>query len=181
MRPDVAITAAAAVAAVRLVYSGNNSPTTQAILNELKSNNKTLRTQGLCLTVNVDLNRDGVPGISNGTPVILAPCTGSNKQIWRMTGDNKFVIEASDFKHCLDTDGDNASSGSKGHMWDCREGHHNSKQTWTPLVDPNDPTKFSLVNNYAVANCMDGTGGNGKQISVQTCDPTNNAQYWSYV
>lgn len=152
-------------------------PTPSELTDMLQHNWGTLETQNLCMTVNVDTDSKGVPKIKNGTPVILAPCTRSNRQIWQMNGNGQFVIQESDRKHCLDSEGHNASAGTNIHMWDCKNGQ---KQTFIPNADPQNPQRFELINSLSQGNCIDGSGGSSNTLKLQGCTPGTAAQYWSF-
>jgi len=159
----------------------SSTPSNATVLKQLQNTWGTLSVQDQCMTVLATINKRGYPNITDSTKITLAPCSSSisNSQIWKSNANNQFILQDSDYKHCLDSAGHSANVNSTLNMYTC-DNTSNVKQSFTPLVSSQNPGQFQLQNRLQPSNCIDGTAAVGQDITLQACEPSITGQFWTF-
>lgn len=107
-------------------------------------------------------------GTTNGTPVQIYTCNGTNAQKWTVPGNGTLTA----FGKCLDVSNSGTADGTKVQLWDC---NGTGAQQWTYSA-----AAKSLTNPES-GKCLDdpnSTTTDGTQLQIYTCNGTN-AQQWT--
>ena len=107
-------------------------------------------------------------GGTNGTPIQIYGCNGTNAQKWTVPGDG--TLRA--FGKCMDVDHSGTADGTKVQLWDC---NGTGAQQWTYNASAK-----SLTNPES-GKCLDdpnSSTADSTQLQIYTCNGTN-AQQWT--
>ena len=97
---------------------------------------------------------------SNGSPVVITDCTGSNDQLWTFKNG---AVTAYGGTKCLDaTDGVN-SNGVKLQIWDCWPSSVNQQWWWTG------DNHLAWTNHGRCVDLTDGSLANGNRVQIWDC------------
>lgn len=108
-------------------------------------------------------------GTSDGTPIQVYDCNGTNAQTWLHDSSGK-TTSFSVMGMCMDDSDSGTSNGTKIQLYQC---NNTGAQQWTPSADG------SL---QIFGKCLDDPSSNttnGTQLQLYTCNGTN-AQRWIY-
>ncbi|HLX86915.1 MAG TPA: ricin-type beta-trefoil lectin domain protein [Acidimicrobiales bacterium] len=126
----------------------------------------TAMTSGISSSKCID---DRGSGTSDGTPIQVYDCNGTNAQTWLHDASGK-TTSFSVMGMCMDDSGSGTSNGTKIQLYQC---NNTGAQQWTP--GPNGSLQI-------FGKCLDDPGSNttnGTQLQLYTCNGTN-AQRWIY-
>ncbi|KAL0948641.1 hypothetical protein HGRIS_010447 [Hohenbuehelia grisea] len=105
---------------------------------------------------------------TDGAPVTIQPCTGSDTQLWTFQNG---PVTAFGGSKCLDIPGGNAADGVQLQIWSCQPG--NPSQVWEYTRD----YRLTWTNK-----CLDLPGGiqdDGTRVQTWICQDTNPSQVWN--
>lgn len=106
--------------------------------------------------------------LTNGTPIVLAKCDGSNEQAWVLTGSTVRVSGT----HCIDVTDGNNKDGTRLQLWDCAQ--NNTNQKWTE-----NNKALGWMNTNKCIDMTDGNNAEGTVVQVWTCNGGPNQQWTS--
>lgn len=114
--------------------------------------------------------------ISNGTAVIAYSCSGDFNEQWSyVNGQFLGLGTTNGVNKCLDVKGALTAPGTLVDLYNCNGG---ANQQWliyngTVMGLPNS----TLIVGYQSGLCLDSSGGNGAQLTIETCTGST-AQNW---
>ncbi len=107
-------------------------------------------------------------GTSNGTPVQIYGCNGTNAEKWVVQGDGTLTA----FGKCLDVSNSGTADGTKVQLWDCNT---SGAQKWTFT------SSTKALTNPESGKCLDDPNSSttdGTQLQIYTCNGSA-AQQWT--